>query len=53
MANSDSVQNWIETCRQTYPTLDILVNNVALYFGSPITEMPEADWNKILNTNLP
>lgn len=52
VADSNSVESWIESCRQNYSTLDILVNNAAICFGASITEMPEADWNKILNTNL-
>lgn len=52
VADTTSVNEWIAHCRQRNSRLDILVNNAAICFGAPITEMPEDDWNRILNTNL-
>jgi 2-dehydro-3-deoxy-D-gluconate 5-dehydrogenase len=36
----------------TFGSLDILVNNAAIYPMSPITEMPLELWDRVLNTNL-
>lgn len=32
--------------------IDILVNNAAVAIGGNIMEMPEADWDQLMNTNL-
>ncbi len=52
VADTISVNLWIRTCRERNPTLDILVNNAAVGITGDIIDMPEDDWNRVLNTNL-
>lgn len=52
VADTASVNEWVRTCRERNPTLDVLVNNAAVAVAGDLTEMPEDDWNRVLNTNL-
>ena len=52
VSQSDSVNEWVMSAIKSHSSIDILVNNAAVAIPGPITEMPEADWNRVLNTNL-
>lgn len=41
-----------ETCFQTYPQLDILVNNLGMYEPKPFEEITDAGWMRIIETNF-
>ena len=48
-----SVERAAERVRQTFTRLDILVNNAGVGgFGGPLHQMPPAQWDAVLNTNL-
>lgn len=52
VSDTKSVNNWIDACLERRGKIDILINNAATAISGNICEMPESDWNKILNTNL-
>ncbi|MBK1859272.1 SDR family NAD(P)-dependent oxidoreductase [Cerasicoccus arenae] len=52
VTNSSDVSASIALAESQFGRLDILVNNAAVAIGGKITEMPEAEWNRVLNTNL-
>lgn len=52
VSQSDSVNEWVAAAKKAHSRIDILVNNAAVAIPGPITEMAEADWNRVLNTNL-
>jgi NAD(P)-dependent dehydrogenase (short-subunit alcohol dehydrogenase family) len=53
VASWDEVQTLAEHVKTKYARLDILVNNAGIGgFSSPLHQLPIADWDRILNTNL-
>jgi len=48
---SDAVKV-VETAKQRFGSIDILVNNTGLGVGSKIVDCSEEDWHKVLDTNL-
>ncbi|MCF6224488.1 MAG: SDR family oxidoreductase [Flavobacteriaceae bacterium] len=52
VGNTKSVQALIKTCVDHYEKIDILVNNAAVSISGNITDMPEEDWDMIMNINL-
>jgi NAD(P)-dependent dehydrogenase (short-subunit alcohol dehydrogenase family) len=46
------VMKVVETAKQRFGTIDILVNNTGLGVGSKIVDCSEEDWHKVLDTNL-
>jgi 3-oxoacyl-[acyl-carrier protein] reductase len=51
--SDQSVEEVARTVRRKYGRLDILVNNAGIGgFATPLHELPIADWDRILNTNL-
>jgi NAD(P)-dependent dehydrogenase (short-subunit alcohol dehydrogenase family) len=52
VAGEDSVQRMVETSLKEFKKIDILVNNAGIYPVSPVEEMSEADWDRVIGTNL-
>lgn len=52
VADTPSVEQWVSACLQRHARLHILVNNAAVAISGDIREMPEEDWDQVLNTNL-
>lgn len=52
IGNTESVNSMVKTCIDKYGKIDVLVNNAALAIPGEITEMPEDDWDKLMNVNL-
>lgn len=55
---ADLSTNVIETSRrlvaaavEKWGRLDLLVNSAAIYFGTPIAETTEEQWDKLMNLN--
>lgn len=46
------VNDLIKTVMDEFARIDILVNNAAIAISGNITEMPETDWDILMNTNL-
>jgi 3-oxoacyl-[acyl-carrier protein] reductase len=47
-----SAHNIANVAIETFGKIDLLVLNAGIWEGSPIEEMTEETWNKVLNTNL-
>jgi NAD(P)-dependent dehydrogenase (short-subunit alcohol dehydrogenase family) len=52
IANRQSVDAMTERVVSELGGIDILVNNAAVYHRKPWTEISEADWDQVLDTNL-
>ena len=52
IANRQSVDAMTERVIAALGGLDILVNNAAVYHRKPWTEITEADWDQVIDTNL-
>jgi 3-oxoacyl-[acyl-carrier protein] reductase len=52
IADADSVEAMTERVLSELGGIDILVNNAAVYHRKPRTEITEADWDQVLDTNL-
>jgi NAD(P)-dependent dehydrogenase (short-subunit alcohol dehydrogenase family) len=52
VAVTEDVLNLINAAIAEFGKIDILVNNAAIAIGGNIMEMPEADWDKLMDTNL-
>jgi 3-oxoacyl-[acyl-carrier protein] reductase len=52
IADADSVAAMTERALSELGGIDILVNNAAVYHRKPWTEITEADWDQVLDTNL-
>jgi NAD(P)-dependent dehydrogenase (short-subunit alcohol dehydrogenase family) len=52
VGDTTDVKQLIETAIRLFGKIDILVNNAAVAIGGNIVEMPEADWDTVMNINL-
>ena len=52
VGNTVDVKNLIQTTITEFGNIDILVNNAAVAIGGNIMEMPETDWDTLMNINL-
>ena len=52
VGNTADVGALINESIKKYGRIDVLVNNAAVAIGGNIKEMPESDWDKLMNTNL-
>jgi 3-oxoacyl-[acyl-carrier protein] reductase len=52
VANFADAQRLTETAVAEFGTVDILVANAGIWEGSPIEEMPEEIWDKVIDANL-
>ena len=52
VSKKDQVQAMFNACRETFGTVDILINNAGLQKDAPFLEMTEEDWNFVLAVNL-
>jgi NAD(P)-dependent dehydrogenase (short-subunit alcohol dehydrogenase family) len=52
VSHEGSVQAMIENSLKEFRKIDILVNNAGIYPVSPVEEMPEEDWDRVIGTNL-
>lgn len=50
--NYDTVSTMIETLFNTFPSIDLLVNNAGISYVGLLSDMTIADWNRIISTNL-
>jgi len=50
--NPDQIRSVVEETMSQFRGIDILVNNAGTAWGATAEEMPLAQWNKVLETNL-
>ncbi len=49
---TEDVNRLINSAITEFERIDVLVNNAAIAIGGNIMEMPEADWDQLMNVNL-
>src|SRR5579864_324966 len=52
VADRASLENLLKSCLATFGKVDILVNAAGITKRAPTLDYPEADWDRILETNL-
>src|ERR1043166_3855824 len=52
VSNEASVQNMVAETLRAFGTVDILVNNAAIFPASSVAEMKVDEWEHVLRTNL-
>jgi NAD(P)-dependent dehydrogenase (short-subunit alcohol dehydrogenase family) len=52
VSKSTEAERMVKFTIQTYGRLDILVNNAGVWFGKPLAETPEQEWDELMNINL-
>ncbi|OFW64310.1 MAG: hypothetical protein A2Z35_01055 [Actinobacteria bacterium RBG_19FT_COMBO_36_27] len=52
IANVEQINRTISYIIEKYKRIDVLVNNAGIFSNTPILEMTEKEWNKVLNVNL-
>ena len=52
LGSTDSCQSFIENACAINKRLDVLVNNAAVFYPTPLMELNDAVWNEIINVNL-
>src|SRR5262245_36428252 len=52
VADERSVAGLVETTRQRYGRLDVLVNNAGINIRKPVHELALDEWRRVLDTNL-
>ena len=48
----DAVDELTEECREHFGALDVVVNNAGVTSRAPIAQLPLAEWQRIIDTNL-
>lgn len=49
---TEDIEHLINSAITEFGRIDVLVNNAAIALNGNIVEMPEADWDMLMNTNL-
>jgi NAD(P)-dependent dehydrogenase (short-subunit alcohol dehydrogenase family) len=52
ISRTEEVVAMVQTAIDEYKRIDVLVNNAAIAVKGNIMEMPEEDWDRLMNTNL-
>ncbi len=51
-ADVTQIKNVVKKCHEHFKQIDVLINNAALYFKTPIGETSEPEWDNLLDINL-
>ena len=46
------VERMVKEAAEYFGSIDVLVNNAAIWFGDLVTDIAEADWDRIFNVNV-
>ncbi|HEX7232672.1 MAG TPA: SDR family NAD(P)-dependent oxidoreductase [Candidatus Binatia bacterium] len=52
ISNEESVQAMVEATLKEHGRVDVLVNNAGIFPTSPVEEMAEEEWDRVIGTNL-
>ncbi|MFD2679769.1 SDR family oxidoreductase [Bacillus seohaeanensis] len=52
VSNSDEIERVVQTTKEEFGTIDILVNNSGASWGAPALEMEADKWDKVMNINV-
>ncbi len=51
-ADVTQIKNVVKKCQEHFKQIDVLINNAALYFKTPLGETSETEWDNLLDINL-
>jgi len=51
-ADVAQIKNVVKKCHEHFEQIDVLINNAALYFKTPVGETSESDWDNLIDINL-
>ena len=51
-ADVAQIKNVVKKCQEHFKQIDVLINNAALYFKTPVGETSEPEWDDLLGINL-
>lgn len=52
VGNENDVKLMVQTCQQTFGSLNILVNNAGIYPPKPVAQMTDEEFDKVIRVNL-
>jgi len=52
VSKSDDVNRMVQQTLRAFGTIDILVNNAGIFISSPIEDLKEEDWDRVMGVNL-
>ncbi len=52
VAQEEDIQRMVRETVERWGRLDILFNNAGIGFGLPVTQVPEEDWDRLIDINL-
>jgi 2-deoxy-D-gluconate 3-dehydrogenase len=52
VSSEEDVKRMIATCQAKFGSVDILVNNAGIYPPAPVSQMTEAEFEKVIHVNL-
>ena len=52
VAKSDQIRSMVKTAMDTFGKIDILVNCAGIFTRSPLEDLPEEDWDRVISVNL-
>lgn len=52
IASSTGVDETVDTALAEFSSIDVLVNNAGIQTTGQLTELPESDWDRVLDVNL-
>lgn len=52
VSSEEDVKNVISTCVEEFDSVDILINNAGIYPPSPVAQMTEEEFEKVMHVNL-
>ena len=52
VSSEEDVSNMISVCQEKYGSIDILVNNAGIYPPSPVAQMTQEQFEKVMHVNL-
>jgi len=52
ITNKDAVEKMVEKALEEFSKIDILVNNAGIYPATPLLDITEEEWDKVIDVNL-
>lgn len=52
VSNEEEVKSMIGYCQEKFGSVDILINNAGIYPPSPVSQMTQEDFERVMNVNL-
>jgi NAD(P)-dependent dehydrogenase (short-subunit alcohol dehydrogenase family) len=52
IANASDVERLIQATKETFDSIDVLINNAGLNIDKPLHSLTESDWDRVVDTNM-